>query len=149
MDPWKSFFIVLSVIGFTCAETVKFVDCGSAVGKVSTVNVTPCPTQPCQLKKGDNYSVNVTFVSTVETQKSTAVVHGIVAGVPIPFPIPISDGCESGIKCPIQTEQTYNYVATLPVKSEYPCLKVVVEWELKDDGSKDLFCIKFPIEIVS
>lgn len=27
-------------------------------------------------------------------------------------------------------------------------LKLVVEWELRDDNSKDLFCIKFPVELV-
>lgn len=27
-------------------------------------------------------------------------------------------------------------------------LKLVVEWELRDDNTKDLFCIKFPVELV-
>uniref|UniRef100_A0A8C6WL52 NPC intracellular cholesterol transporter 2 n=1 Tax=Neogobius melanostomus TaxID=47308 RepID=A0A8C6WL52_9GOBI len=151
MDSWKSFILLLCVIPFTCAEIVKFVDCGSSTGKVSIVDITPCPSLPCPLKKGGNYSVNVTFVSGEydSTQKSTAVVHGVIAGVPIPFQIPQSDGCKSGINCPIHKESSYHYVATLPVKSEYPCLKVTVEWELKDDGNNDMFCIKFPIEIVN
>ncbi|XP_020775430.1 NPC intracellular cholesterol transporter 2 [Boleophthalmus pectinirostris] len=151
MDSWKTLFLLFSVIGFTWAEEVNFKDCGSSTGKVSTVNITPCldHPNPCKLKKGENYSVNVTFLSNVETLKSTAVVHGVIAGVPVPFPIPVSDGCQSGINCPIEMQKFYNYVTTLPVKTEYPCLKLVVEWELKDDGSKDLFCIKFPVEIVS
>lgn len=49
-------------------------------------------------------------------------VHGVIAGVPIPFAIPIVDGCKSGIECPIQNGQTYHYVATLPVKDEYPAV---------------------------
>ncbi|KAJ0041608.1 hypothetical protein NL108_012563, partial [Boleophthalmus pectinirostris] len=57
----------------------------------------------------------------VETLKSTAVVHGVIAGVPVPFPIPVSDGCQSGINCPIEMQKFYNYVTTLPVKTEYPC----------------------------
>ncbi|CAL9686606.1 unnamed protein product [Knipowitschia caucasica] len=148
MDSWKTSLVLVCLIGFTCADLVKFIDCGSSVGKVSSVDITPCPTQPCQLKKGQDYSVNVTFLSDDETQKSTALVHGVVAGVAIPFPIPVDDGCKSGINCPIQKQHSYSYVATLPIKSEYPCLKVVVEWELRDDNSKDLFCIKFPIQIV-
>lgn len=56
----------------------------------------------------------------VESQKSKAVVHGIIAGIPVPFPIPMEDGCKSGIKCPIHTQQSYHYVNALPVKSEYP-----------------------------
>lgn len=27
-------------------------------------------------------------------------------------------------------------------------LKLVVEWELRDDNTKDLFCIKFPVQLV-
>lgn len=56
----------------------------------------------------------------VVSQTSTAVVHGVIAGVPIPFPIPIEDGCKSGIQCPIQMKQQYHYLNSLPVKSEYP-----------------------------
>ena len=36
---------------------------GSSTGKVATVDITPCATQPCQLHKGQSYSVNVTFNS--------------------------------------------------------------------------------------
>ncbi|KAF7670235.1 hypothetical protein LDENG_00043170 [Lucifuga dentata] len=152
MDVRTCFFILLSLSSlmvFTCAEPVKFVNCGSAAGEVNIVDISPCPQQPCQLHKGQSYSVNVTFKSEVESKTSKAVVHGIVAGVPIPFPIPIEDGCKSGIQCPIQKEKNYHYLNSLPVKAEYPAIKLVVEWELKDDCSNDLFCIKFPVEIVN
>uniref|UniRef100_H2VC09 NPC intracellular cholesterol transporter 2 n=3 Tax=Takifugu TaxID=31032 RepID=H2VC09_TAKRU len=148
MDVRSGLVVLLCLIGFTCAEPVKFADCGSTSGKVADVDIVPCPTQPCQLHKGQSYSVNVTFSSTVESQKSKAVVHGIVAGIPIPFPIPLEDGCKSGIKCPIHVQQSYHYVNSLPVKTEYPAIKLVVEWELKDDSQKDLFCIRFPVQIV-
>ncbi|AWP16580.1 Epididymal secretory protein E1 isoform 7 [Scophthalmus maximus] len=113
------------------------------------VDINPCASQPCQLHKGQSYGVNVTFHSAVESQTSTAVVHGVIAGVPIPFPIPMEDGCKSGIQCPIQKQQYYHYVTALPVKTEYPAIKLVVEWELRDDNKQDLFCIKFPVQIVS
>nr|XP_057945978.1 NPC intracellular cholesterol transporter 2-like [Doryrhamphus excisus]XP_057945979.1 NPC intracellular cholesterol transporter 2-like [Doryrhamphus excisus] len=141
--------ILLCLMGLTCADPVKYVDCGSSSGKVTIVDINPCTTQPCQLHKGQSYSVNVTFNSAVASKTSKAVVHGVIAGVPVPFPIPIEDGCESGIQCPIQKQQSYHYVNALPVKSEYPAIKLVVEWELRDDNEKDLFCIKFPVEIVN
>ncbi|XP_047467965.1 NPC intracellular cholesterol transporter 2-like [Mugil cephalus] len=146
MDSRAGLVVLLCLIGFTCAE-VKFIDCGSATGKVATVDVKPCPTQPCQLHRGQDYSVNVTFMSNVESKTSTAVVHGIIAGAPIPFAIPNPDGCKSGIQCPMK-KQMYNYVATLAVKSEYPAIKLVVKWELRDDTNSDLFCVEFPIQIV-
>ncbi|XP_027027936.1 NPC intracellular cholesterol transporter 2 [Tachysurus fulvidraco] len=137
------------LLGFSSAEPVKFVDCGSSVGKVIEVDIIPCPSQPCQLHKGQSYGVNVTFVSEVDSQTSKAVVHGMIAGVPVPFPIPNDDGCKSGIQCPLQKQKTYSYLTQLPVKSEYPCIRLVVKWELKDDSNKDLFCILFPVQIVN
>ncbi|XP_051578347.1 NPC intracellular cholesterol transporter 2-like [Myxocyprinus asiaticus] len=149
MDSRVICVILLSFLACTNAEQVKFVDCGSQDGDVIEVDIQPCPKQPCQLHKGQSYAVNVTFSSNVTSQTSKAVVHGVIAGVPVPFPIPIEDGCKCGIQCPIQPKQIYSYVNQLPVKSEYPAIKLVVEWELKDDTSKDLFCIKFPVQIVS
>lgn len=149
MDLRTGVLVLFSLVALACAEQVKYLDCGSSVGKVSMVDISPCPNQPCQLHKGQSYSVNVTFSSDVASETSKAVVHGVIAGVPIPFPIPIEDGCKSGIKCPIQKQQSYNYVNALPVKSEYPAIKLVVEWELRADNSADLFCIKFPVQIVS
>lgn len=64
------------------------------------------------------------FFLAVESQTSKAIVHGVIAGVPIPFPIPIEDGCKSGIECPIQKAQSYHYVTQLPVKSEYPSVSM-------------------------
>ncbi|XP_016129931.1 epididymal secretory protein E1-like [Sinocyclocheilus grahami] len=150
MDYYRVLGVVLfSLLACTKAEQVKFVDCGSAEGKVAEVDIYPCPSQPCQLHKGQSYTVNVTFTSSVASQTSTAVVHGVVAGIPVPFPIPQSDGCKSGIQCPIEPQKAYTYVNQLPVKNEYPAIKLVVEWELRDDSSKDLFCIKFPVQIVN
>ncbi|XP_062326062.1 NPC intracellular cholesterol transporter 2-like [Osmerus eperlanus] len=149
MDLRTTHILLFSLVALTGAVPVKYLDCGSAVGKVSMVDINPCPTQPCQLRKGQSYAVNVTFSSEVQSDTSKAVVHGVIAGVPIPFPIPIEDGCKSGISCPIQKQKSYTYVNQLPVKTEYPSLKLVVEWELRDDTGKDLFCIKFPVQIVS
>ncbi|KAB5562334.1 hypothetical protein PHYPO_G00016660 [Pangasianodon hypophthalmus] len=143
-----AFFLPL-LLELSHAEQVKFVDCGSVAGNVIQVDINPCPTQPCQLHKGQSYAVNVTFTSATDSQTSKAVVHGVIAGVPVPFPIPNDDGCKSGIECPIQKQITYSYVNELPVKAEYPSIKLVVEWELGDDSGKDLFCIKFPVQIVS
>ncbi|XP_005409451.1 PREDICTED: epididymal secretory protein E1 isoform X2 [Chinchilla lanigera] len=129
------------------AERVQYKDCGSEVGVIKEVNVNPCPTQPCELNKGQTYSVNVTFTSNTQSTNSTAFVHGILFKVPIPFPIPEPDGCKSGITCPIQKGKTYSYLNKLPVKSEYPDIKLVVKWELLDDKNQNLFCWEVPVAI--
>ncbi|KAA0711445.1 Epididymal secretory protein E1 16.5 kDa secretory protein [Triplophysa tibetana] len=149
MDCRVMCVVLLSFLLCAYAEHVKYVDCGSIEGKVLDVDIGPCPQQPCQLHKGQSYRVNVTFSSNVVSETSKAVVHGVIAGVPVPFPIPCDDGCKSGIQCPIQEKKIYSYVNQLSVKNEYPSMKLVVEWELRDQVSKDLFCIKFPVQIMN
>uniref|UniRef100_A0A2K6GAB9 NPC intracellular cholesterol transporter 2 n=1 Tax=Propithecus coquereli TaxID=379532 RepID=A0A2K6GAB9_PROCO len=140
-------FLFLALSTAAQAEPVQFKDCGSVVGVIKEVNVSPCSTQPCQLSKGQSYSINVTFTSNTLSKSSKAFVHGIIMGVPVPFPIPEPDGCKSGISCPIQKDKTYSYLNKLPVKSEYPSIKLVVEWELRDDQDQRLFCWEIPIQI--
>ncbi len=85
--------VLLALLAYTNAEQVKFVDCGKyfvyevlifnnsyhfcfvlapnilflpgvVKGQVSGVDIKPCPSQPCQLHKGQSYAVNITFTSS-------------------------------------------------------------------------------------
>ncbi|XP_032044344.1 NPC intracellular cholesterol transporter 2 [Aythya fuligula] len=141
--------LLLPLVAAALAEPLRFVDCGSKDGSIQEVNVSPCPTQPCQLVKGTSYSINVTFSSKIESQGSKAKVYGEMLHVDIPFPIPEPDGCKSGIQCPIQKGHSYSYLNKLPVKSEYPSIKLIVKWELVDDQDQMLFCWKIPVQITS
>jgi len=56
-----------------------------------------------------------------DTSVAKAVVHGIIAGVPVPFPTSQPNACEnSGLSCPLATGQNYTYSAVIPVSSSYP-----------------------------
>ncbi|KAJ7344996.1 hypothetical protein JRQ81_000946 [Phrynocephalus forsythii] len=140
---------LLAACGAGLAEPIRFVDCGSKDGSITEVNVTPCPSEPCLLHKGDSYSVNVTFSSKIDSKGSQAKVYGEMLHVDIPFPLDQPDGCKSGISCPIQKDHSYSYLNKLPVKSEYPSIKLVVKWELLDDQGQPLFCWKIPVQITS
>ncbi len=48
---------------FVLAPNFLFIT-GSVAGKVSGVDIQPCPSQPCQLHKGQSYAVNITFTSS-------------------------------------------------------------------------------------
>jgi len=50
-----------------------------------------------------------------------AEVHGIIQGVPVPFPLHDPDACHlSGLTCPLKPGNNYHYTATLPVLKSYP-----------------------------
>lgn len=51
----------------------------------------------------------------------STVVHGIIQGVEMPFPLKNPDAClDSGLACPLQKDVNYEYVQTLPVLKIYP-----------------------------
>ena len=55
------------------------------------------------------------------TEKLTAVVHGLIAGIPVPFPIPNPDACHnSSLTCPLTSGTNYVYTQGITVLKEYP-----------------------------
>ncbi|XP_053567743.1 NPC intracellular cholesterol transporter 2-like [Bombina bombina] len=146
-------FLTLLALGclfpILVAEPLVFKDCGCQKGKLLNVDVSLCPTQPCPLVKGSTYSINVTFTSDEDSVSSKAYVYGVIKQIPIPFGIPEPDGCKSGVECPIKNGQTYTYITKMPIKTEYPSIRLIVRWKLKDDNSNNLFCWDIPVEITN
>lgn len=154
MDQWFRYLFGLLLLcglisGFNC---VVWKNCAGVAtkGKVSAVVVVGCDKDPvCSMKKGQNATFSVKFVANENSSKLSAVVHGIVAGIPVPFPLDNPDGCKDcGITCPIKNNNEYTYTTNIFVKTSYPSIKLVVRWELKDGESNDVFCIELPVQIV-
>ncbi|XP_078675410.1 NPC intracellular cholesterol transporter 2-like [Branchiostoma floridae x Branchiostoma belcheri] len=125
-----------------------FKDCGSKVAKINSINITPCETEPCPLVKGHNVSVVLEFTTNKQITKASAVVHAILSGVRVPYPLQNPDGCkDSGLKCPIAGGGTYNYTSSLLVSKTYPSIKLVVEWELKDQDGDVIWCFQVPAQV--
>lgn len=98
--------------------------------------------------KGKNASFAVTFTINEDSTSAKAIVHGIIAGVPVPFPIPNPDACkDSGLTCPLKKGTQYTYTTQIFVRTEYPSIKLVVKYELQDQNSNDIFCVLIPVEI--
>lgn len=143
--------IIAVFLGATNAMQVQYKDCGSKLGNGITVTVDPCTAEPCTLTRGMNYSIGIDFTASSADQKISAVIHGIVAGVPVPFPFDHPDACvDSGLTCPLSAGKKYHYSATLPVLTSYPAIKLLVQWELKDDKqAADITCVEIPVAVVS
>lgn len=139
-------FVIVSLLsGIDC---IRWKLCGGS-GKVSDVKVSGCESDPiCNLKKGQNSSFSVTFVSNEAVKSATAVVHGIVMGIPVPFPLDNPDACKnSGMSCPLVSGTQYTYVNNVYVSPKYPKVKLVVKYEVKDQNGSDLFCVEVPVQI--
>ena len=71
------------------------------------------------------HTKNLILILEAQVASVKAEVHGIVAGIPVPFPLPNSDACKnSGLTCPMPANQKQTYQNELPVKSEYPSVSI-------------------------
>uniref|UniRef100_A0A6B2EAJ0 Putative major epididymal secretory protein he1 n=1 Tax=Phlebotomus kandelakii TaxID=1109342 RepID=A0A6B2EAJ0_9DIPT len=133
------------------AQSVIIQNCGSKAGSFSKVEVTNCKIDdgaPCVLKRNTNVTIMIEFTPDKECDELTAVVHGDLLGVDVPFPISNPNACQSsGVHCPVENGTTYSYTATLPVLKSYPKVKVNVKWELQDANKDDIVCVLIPAKI--
>lgn len=154
MIRMKIFLIVTTIsavliCGFSALE---FKDCGSKIGKFTKIKVSGCDESKsvCVLKRHTNATIDLNFnlVEADTCANVTTVVHGIIMGVEMPFPLPNPNACvNSGLECPLTKGTNYDYVATLPVLKSYPKVKVDVKWELKTENKDVIICVLIPAKI--
>ncbi|XP_052273085.1 NPC intracellular cholesterol transporter 2-like [Dreissena polymorpha] len=102
------------------------------------------------VEKGTDASLEIDFTSKTSQSQLSTVVHGVLSGVPVPFSIPDANACNGIVeKCPISPNNNYTFKASMPVKSIYPSLRLVVRYEIQDPSGTDVICIEFPAAIVS
>uniref|UniRef100_U5EUS6 Putative ml domain salivary peptide n=1 Tax=Corethrella appendiculata TaxID=1370023 RepID=U5EUS6_9DIPT len=144
--------------GFICLLVIKLViglqfeDCGSTVGKFTSIEITDCDTSKssCVLHRNTNVTISLDFQVDEEISEVKSVVHGVIVGMEVPFKLPNNNACvDSGIECPLKKDQQYKYSATLPVLKMYPKVKLTVKWELQVGNSNgtDIVCVYIPAEI--
>ncbi len=47
-------------------------------------------------------------------------VHGILAGQSVSFPLPQPNACKTGVNCPVKSNDRSIYINSLPVSKIYP-----------------------------
>ncbi|CAF4494742.1 unnamed protein product, partial [Rotaria sp. Silwood2] len=91
------------LIVFSCSINslwagTPFKDCGSKLGVIEAFEVTDCPTAPCKFIKGKTYAMNLTFTAHAPSKTASVSIHGVIGGVPLPFPLPDSNACHLNVK---------------------------------------------------
>jgi Niemann-Pick C2 protein len=116
---------------------------------VTRVEVAGCDQQDrCVLPGGSNITFSLNFIPNVASHTLKAVVHGVIATIPVPFHVPNPDACKnSGLECPLIAGKEYHYSTTIPVLKSYPKMALSVKWELVTDKNQDTICIIIPAQI--
>jgi len=148
MDKLLQSAVLLAAV-ISAVQCLQWKDCGSSKANISMVSVTNCDSTPvCILKQGSSYTISVHFTPSESVTSAKTVVHGVVEGIPVPFPVDNPDACKDcGMTCPVSSGTSVSYHSSIAVKSSYPKIKVVVKWEVKDQNSVDLACITLPAQI--
>ncbi|GLH14267.1 Ecdysteroid-regulated 16 kDa protein [Gryllus bimaculatus] len=143
-----SFYYIVGVIFVATSYGFPVKDCGSKEGKLAKVSLSCSGDTECILKRNSNVTITMQFTPLEDVKELTALVHGIIEGLPVPFPLPNPNACEdSGIQCPLKKGNVYNYSAHFFVKHSYPKVRVTVKWEMKDENKNDLLCLLIPARI--
>ncbi|XP_076464006.1 NPC intracellular cholesterol transporter 2-like [Babylonia areolata] len=143
---WKAVAVaVLSCLAVVTADIVKYKDCGSVSGTIKSVDVTPCPAEPCQFKRTKTINVTVDYTANIDITKATTKVYGFILGAKVPFPVP-DDACQD-MTCPVSKGSTVTYKNAVYVKPEYPNVSVVVQWEVHDQNDNLIVCFDVPVQI--
>jgi len=120
-------------------NAVRYKDCGTEGITLESVDVTPCPIEPCELHKGSNYSIAVHFDEDIEDELSLSLC-GYIGPVCVPFP---TDTPKQKI---IPGENTFKL--TMPIEPAYPSMKVVGKFRLESDQTDNKVCFMIPLKIM-
>ena len=131
-------------------------DCGSTA-VVTRVFSDDCKDVVCRLRKGHSYKMNIVYQPKEEVKKMNAKLYGVIAGIPIPFPLPQQDGCAaSNATCPIAAGSTVMNSENLKVEPTYPALRLTARWKIldasttdEDNGDNTIVCVETPVVIVA
>ncbi|GFN98954.1 epididymal secretory protein e1 [Plakobranchus ocellatus] len=147
MNPSTVLTVLCLGLAVAAAENIPIKDCGSKLATITAIDISPCPQIPCPFKRGTTGNITVNFTSKAEITNATSVVHGIIAGVPVPFPLKDKNACHN-MKCPIQIGDKVVYKNGVPVLKSYPTIEVLVKYEIVSAG-QDVICFTVPVQITA
>ena len=131
---------------------LKTVDCGSSLGKFSDL-VINCDegSEPdnCKFSKNKKYAGSLKVTPNTDINNATIVLHAIIGGATVPFPLPDKNLCEGhDVTCPLKAEQEVVPTISISVPSDAPPVKLTAKMEFQSNG-KDLACVEFLAEITA
>ena len=151
------FIVLLCLLAFSITlavrQPIKFKTCedGKLVGKLLSVDISPCPTgptKPCVFHKGTSVTATIKFSPSVTVTNGTLEIYGIIGRIKEKFPFPQSDACKGhNLECPLKAGQEYSLIMTLAVQKRFPSMKLVAQMDFKLSENKYVLCFQFPIQI--
>lgn len=146
MAQWALVLVcVATTLSGAVTDKVKFKDCGSKSGTISSVDVKDCSTEPCQFVRNTTAVITVEFTANADITAATNKMFGYIAGIKVPFPIG-ADGCKN-MTCPISKGAAITYQNGVFIQEVYPKVRLVAELQVLDQSSQMIICLDIPAQI--
>ena len=145
--------ILLCLVAFfgtlAVSESITFKPCTGELTKPSTVDIDPCPAQPCVFHKGTNVTTTIKFTPPVTVSNGTLEAYGIVGFIKTKFKLPNPYPCKGhGLKCPLKAGKEYSLAITQYIEEIFPSIQLIAQMDFKlPDGNEYLFCFQFALKI--
>lgn len=149
----KTLLLISISIGLASAG-IKWIPCTDekCSGTITSLTISDCAQTPCTFRKGSNYTLDIDFTTTAVSKNLESKIAGQIEGIWVPFPFSQEEVCQDkqcDLKCPIAAGGKFHYTASLPVKSVYPEIELIVKWAMYDpDAKEDVWCFEVPVRIV-
>ena len=144
--------ILLCLLAFSSTlavrNPIKVKPCPDALTDPASVDVDPCPSQPCVFHKGATVKTTIKFTPPVTVSNGTLDIFGILGSLKVPFPLPDSDPCKGhNLECPLKAGKEYSLVIRFFIKEIFPSIQLIAQMAFKLPGGKNLFCFQLPAKI--
>lgn len=141
------FLLPIACSSRSLTTDIKFANCGPE-GSITSVDLSPCTSQPCVFHHGTNVTVTIKFKAGMDAGDLKTKVYGQVLGQWIPFPLPNPNACSGcHLVCPLSKGGEYVYENIFAVIPSYPDIKLAVKWEIVNANDQPLVCFVFPMQI--
>ncbi|XP_020908071.1 NPC intracellular cholesterol transporter 2 [Exaiptasia diaphana] len=148
MKPAISLALIITVVTSIQAMKLNFTDCGSYLGEIHSLEVNPCTSDPCVLKRGDNMTSVISFTPHEQVSAAKIDINAIIAGSPIHVHIPNPNACDGhGLKCPLEKGKKVELVVSQVIRRSAPPGRYRIRTELKEQYGIDVFCDEIRIHL--
>ncbi|XP_067680117.1 NPC intracellular cholesterol transporter 2-like [Haliotis asinina] len=140
---------ILILIAAQCStdSVPGFEDCGSTIGAINSVDITPCNSDVrCAIPRGINASLSVNYTSKGLITSARTFIWGIVDNTLFPFPVP-ADACQH-MKCPLNHGDLAVYNNSFFVSESFPKINVTAKFQLVDQLDIRIICFTVPIQVL-
>ncbi|XP_046567337.1 NPC intracellular cholesterol transporter 2-like [Haliotis rubra] len=139
--------LLLTVVSSSGDSVPEFEDCGSTVGAINYIDITPCNSDVrCAIPRGINASLSVTYTAKGQITSAKTFIWGIIDNTLFPFPVP-PDACQY-MKCPLQNGDSAAYNNTFFVSEAFPKINVTAKFQLVDQLDRRIICFTVPIQVL-